>query len=92
MRRKRESYSLTVSDHLRLITLVLIIVGYIVTLTVSPLHAQLADTVWPMFKHDTRNTGQSPYAGPENNNLKWQYALPNCQVAIDYRTIYRNFL
>jgi outer membrane protein assembly factor BamB len=30
-----------------------------------------------MFKHDTRNTGQSPYAGPQNNNLKWRYELPN---------------
>ena len=69
MKKTRKKYSL--------ISLVLIIVGYFVTLTVSPLHAQLADTAWPMFKHDTRHTGQSPYVGPENNNLKWQYALPN---------------
>ena len=69
MRRKRKSCSL--------ISLVLIIVGYLVILTISPLHAQLADSAWPMFQHDTRHTGQSPYVGPENNNLKWQYALPN---------------
>ena len=67
MIRKRKSCSL--------ITLVLIIVGYFLILTVSPLHAQLADTAWPMFKRNTRHTGQSSFIGPENNTLKWKYAL-----------------
>ena len=26
---------------------------------------------WPMFGHDPQHTGQSPYIGPETNNLKW---------------------
>jgi len=72
MIRKEKKYNL--------ISLVLILVGYFLILTVHPLHAQLADSAWPMFKHDTRHTGLSPYAGPENNSLKWKYALPNAVV------------
>lgn len=68
MKREEEKYSF--------ISLLLIVIGYFVILTVSPLHAQLAETAWPMFKHDTRHTGQSPYVGPKTNNLKWRYELP----------------
>ena len=35
----------------------------------------LADTPWPMFQHDTRHTGCSPYVGPQTANLKWTFAL-----------------
>lgn len=69
MKRKEKKYSL--------ISLVLILVWYFIILTIHPLHAQLADSAWPMFKHDARHTGLSPYAGPENNTLKWKYALPS---------------
>ncbi len=33
----------------------------------------LADTPWPKFKRDLRNTGQSPYNGPQTNNKIWSY-------------------
>ena len=33
----------------------------------------LADTPWPMFRHDPQHTGRSPYSGPEMPNLKWNY-------------------
>jgi cysteine-rich repeat protein len=69
---KRKKYNL--------ISLILIIAGYFVILTAHPLHAQLADSAWAMFKHDTRHTGLSPYAGSENNTLKWKYALPSAVV------------
>jgi outer membrane protein assembly factor BamB len=35
----------------------------------------MAAAAWPMFGHDARHTGQSPYVGPGNNTLKWKYAL-----------------
>ncbi|MBU1875021.1 PQQ-binding-like beta-propeller repeat protein, partial [bacterium] len=33
----------------------------------------LADTPWPKFKGDSKNTGQSSYLGPKTNNVKWQF-------------------
>ena len=44
--------------------------------TITPLSAQLADNPWPMFHYDPKNTEQSPYAGPENPEIKW--SLPLC--------------
>lgn len=35
--------------------------------------AGLADTAWPKFQNDTRNTGQSVYTGPQTNNLVWSF-------------------
>lgn len=35
--------------------------------------AQLADGPWPMFRHDQRHTGQSPYVGPSEVNLAWTF-------------------
>ncbi len=32
---------------------------------------------WPMFKYDTRRTGQSPYPGPECCNEKWKFSGAN---------------
>ena len=34
----------------------------------TPAHAQ-----WPMFHYDERNTGVSPYVGPDTPYLKWAY-------------------
>ena len=31
---------------------------------------------WPGFAYDRGRTGQSPYAGPQTNKLKWQFTLP----------------
>ncbi|MEM2171986.1 MAG: Ig-like domain repeat protein [Thermoproteota archaeon] len=33
----------------------------------------LADTPWPMFKHDPQHTGRSPYPGSQTNTTKWKY-------------------
>ncbi|GAG29055.1 unnamed protein product, partial [marine sediment metagenome] len=35
--------------------------------------AELADSPWPMFRHDLRHTGQSLHTGPSNPDLKWTY-------------------
>jgi outer membrane protein assembly factor BamB len=46
---------------------------FMIVLFVLPLHAQLADSPWPMFCHDLRHTGQSSYRGPEACVLAWSY-------------------
>ena len=43
--------------------------------------AQLADTPWPMFHHDVRHTGQSPYLGAQTNDLKWNYSTGKIKCA-----------
>ncbi len=45
--------------------------------TVFPLHAQLADSPWPMFHRDPQHTGQSDYAGPSLPLLSWSYCIGN---------------
>jgi len=35
--------------------------------------ADLASTSWPMFHHDLKHTGRSPYLGPQTNAVKWSY-------------------
>jgi hypothetical protein len=35
--------------------------------------AQLADSAWPMFRHDLQHTGQSPFAGPNTPKEKWTF-------------------
>ena len=32
----------------------------------------LANTAWPMWRHDLAHTGRSPYSGPANPVLKWK--------------------
>jgi outer membrane protein assembly factor BamB len=34
---------------------------------------QLQDGPWPMFHHDLKHTGRSPYIGPNSSTLKWSY-------------------
>lgn len=58
-----------------LFCLVPVIVCYFIISTVDSLHAQLADSQWSMFKHDTSHTGQSRYAGPADNTLQWKYPV-----------------
>ncbi len=31
------------------------------------------EPIWPMFRHDARHTGHSPYVGPRTNNVAWKY-------------------
>lgn len=33
----------------------------------------LARTPWPMFRHDSRHTGRSPFQGPEVPHFQWEY-------------------
>ena len=33
----------------------------------------LADSPWPMFRHDPQHTGRSPYSGPTTPELRWSY-------------------
>src|SRR5574340_858584 len=37
------------------------------------LYAQLADTPWPMFRHDLQHTGRSPYVSIQKPILKWAF-------------------
>lgn len=60
---------------IKLMSMVIITCELLLILAAFPLHAQLANSAWPMFKHDARHTGQSPYVGAGNNNLKWKYPL-----------------
>lgn len=39
-----------------------------VPVTVNPM-----EPIWPMFRHDPRHTGRSPYLGPRTNNVAWKY-------------------
>ena len=36
----------------------------------------LANSPWPMIKHDPQLTGRSPYAGPKIPTIKWTLDLP----------------
>jgi outer membrane protein assembly factor BamB len=40
-------------------------------------NADLAATPWPMFHHDLKHTGRSPYSGPASPWLKWSYTTGN---------------
>jgi outer membrane protein assembly factor BamB len=37
----------------------------------------LADSPWPMIKHDPQFTGRSPYKGPESAKVLWNKAMNN---------------
>src|SRR5574337_519147 len=39
----------------------------------TTLYAQLADTPWPMFRHDLQHTGRSPYVSVQKPVLKWTF-------------------
>ncbi len=55
----------------------LIIILLVLIISVGPMvekvKAELANTPWPMFHHDLKHTGQSPYLGAQDNNRKWSY-------------------
>src|SRR3972149_1355567 len=39
----------------------------------TSLYAQLAETPWPMFRHDLQRTGRSPYISVQKPVLKWTF-------------------
>ena len=51
----------------------IVAVALITAIMVIPAAAQLADTPWPMFHHDLKHTGLSPYTGPDTSAIKWTY-------------------
>ena len=55
--------------------IVAIAFALIAAMIVMPAAAQLADTPWPMYCHDLKHTGLSPYTGPETNATKWIYTV-----------------
>ena len=45
----------------------------LVTWFLNPLYAQLANSPWPMYRHDLNHMGRSAYNGPESSRLNWRY-------------------
>ncbi|WP_261788812.1 PKD domain-containing protein [Methanosarcina siciliae] len=41
-------------------------------ITSEPVNS-VAETAWPKFHYDIKNTGQSPYNGSQNSNVAWEY-------------------
>jgi Secretion system C-terminal sorting domain/PQQ-like domain len=61
------------------------IVIAVIFLIIIPINAQqqqkipwptLADSPWPMMKHDPQATGRSPYVGPKTPNVVWTMDMP----------------
>jgi outer membrane protein assembly factor BamB len=52
-----------------------IMIAYFSTVLITL--GQLQDSPWPMFHHDLKLTGRSPYVGPETSTLKWAYDTGN---------------
>src|SRR3972149_9140724 len=47
---------------------------FFLTLSLSaPLNAQLAETPWPMFRHDLQHTGRSQYGSIQKPIVKWTF-------------------
>ena len=58
--------------------------GFVFILLLSSVQlagGQLADSPWPKFQHDLRNTGRSPYRGARDNKLRWSYTVEGSIVA-----------
>lgn len=41
-------------------------------------------SAWPMFLHDLKHTGRSPYQGPQTNNVIWTYRIGEERVQGPY--------
>lgn len=39
------------------------------------IHAEDADIPWQMFRRDLQHTGQSPFVGPKNSEVKWAFKI-----------------
>jgi outer membrane protein assembly factor BamB len=47
--------------------------GFSNEVVTTPPNNCLADSPWPKYRGNARNTGQSSYVGPQTNRLKWSY-------------------
>jgi outer membrane protein assembly factor BamB len=59
---------------------------FFIVLFFNSAFSQLADTPWPKFQHDARNSGSSPYTGPQNPGVIWKFktdGLVRSSPAID---------
>lgn len=57
--------------HTRTSTLPLLFVSLFLVALPTTLYAQLADSPWPMFRHDLQHTGRSASVGIQKSELKW---------------------
>lgn len=48
---------------------------FLCTFPLRNIQAQLADSPWPMFRHDLKHTGRSSYTGSNKNYLQWIYPV-----------------
>jgi hypothetical protein len=48
---------------------------------IDALNLAYSTAPWPMHRHDAKNTGYSPFAGPSTGSLKWQFLLPSKVVS-----------
>jgi len=56
----------------KLAGIVVVVLASIIASTSAQLvQAQLADSPWPKFMRDIKNTGRSPYTGPRDNTMRW---------------------
>ena len=60
------------------VTLVALLLAISALPVITPLHvaagASQGAAPWPMFRHDVRHTGQSPFVGPSTPTTKWNFA------------------
>ena len=56
------------------------VVPFLLLFFLNPLNSQTDEAPWPMLGHDARNTGRSPYLGPEEPRIKWR--LNNIETSI----------
>ncbi len=44
----------------------------------------LADSPWPMYRHDPQFTGRSNFIGPQNGKINWNISIPGIQTRIAF--------
>jgi outer membrane protein assembly factor BamB len=50
-----------------------LIVGVIILVCLSSTGIYAEESPWPMFRHDLKHTGQTPYTGPTTPTLAWTF-------------------
>ncbi len=53
--------------------LYIILAASVVTLAMFSQTVTAEGSVWPMFRHDLRHTGRTPYTGPASPELRWTF-------------------
>jgi len=55
----------------KVVTCVLLALAICILLFSPLIQAQLADSPWPKFRGDLKNTGRFPYSGAKDNSVQW---------------------